>query len=285
MLNYLHDFKELEKMKYVVCFSGGHSSALTAIETVKKAGKENVILLNHNISAEVEHKDIKRFKQDIADYLDLSITYANMDGWEIKTPLRICRELGALVNPNGMQALCTYNLKTKPFHEWLAENYPADIEHVREDLKIIYGFDMQEKHRIQRRAGIMATMGYKTDYPLALWKRTIDRTEDIGIKRPITYRIYKHANCEGCLKAGKQQWYITYCLRPDIFQEAKETESELGYSILKKNYLEELESEFKEMKYEKNICPSQKTDPNTFWANVERIMPEQQSLFPCECAI
>ena len=48
-------------MKYIVCYSGGHSSALVAIEAVRKYGKEDVILLNHNISPEVEHKDIKRF--------------------------------------------------------------------------------------------------------------------------------------------------------------------------------------------------------------------------------
>lgn len=35
--------------KAIVCFSGGHSSALVAIEAVRKYGKNNVILLNHNI--------------------------------------------------------------------------------------------------------------------------------------------------------------------------------------------------------------------------------------------
>lgn len=68
--------------KYVVCYSGGHSSALVAVEAVRKAGKENVILLNHDISPEVEHEDIKRFKQEVADYLGIEITYANMPGWE-----------------------------------------------------------------------------------------------------------------------------------------------------------------------------------------------------------
>lgn len=37
-------------MKYVVCYSGGHSSALAAVETVRQHGAENVILLNHDIS-------------------------------------------------------------------------------------------------------------------------------------------------------------------------------------------------------------------------------------------
>jgi PP-loop superfamily ATP-utilizing enzyme len=44
-------------MKYIVCYSGGHSSALVAIEAVRKYGKENVILLNHDISPNVEDAD------------------------------------------------------------------------------------------------------------------------------------------------------------------------------------------------------------------------------------
>jgi PP-loop superfamily ATP-utilizing enzyme len=61
----------MSKVKYVVCFSGGHSSALVAIETVRKYGKENVILLNHDISISVEDEDIKRFKNEVAQYLDI----------------------------------------------------------------------------------------------------------------------------------------------------------------------------------------------------------------------
>lgn len=45
-------------MKYIVCFSGGHSSALAAIEVTRKSGKENVVLLNHDISPNVEDADV-----------------------------------------------------------------------------------------------------------------------------------------------------------------------------------------------------------------------------------
>ena len=37
-------------MKHIVCYSGGHSSALVAVEVVRKFGKENVVLLNHDIN-------------------------------------------------------------------------------------------------------------------------------------------------------------------------------------------------------------------------------------------
>ena len=60
----------------------GVSSALTAIEAVRKYGRDNIILLNHNISSHVEHGDIKRFKQEVADYLGIKITYADAENFE-----------------------------------------------------------------------------------------------------------------------------------------------------------------------------------------------------------
>jgi hypothetical protein len=271
------------KMIHTVCFSGGHSSALTAIETVKKYGKENTILLNHDISPEVEDEDIKRFKQDISNYLDMPITYANMDGWETKTPLKVCVEIAAFKVDNGT-ALCTNRLKTEPFKKWLKENFPADINNIRDDMRVIYGFDMQEQERIQRRVGVMASMGYRTEYPLATWERTIEKTEDIGIQRPSTYKLFRHANCKGCLKAGRQQWYLVYCLYPELFEQAKEAEDSIGYSIIKGIYLEEIEPKFKKMMCQ-GIIPSEKLKPQQFWAIVKRIIRESQDSMPCECAL
>lgn len=271
--------------KYIVCLSGGHSSALVAIEAVRKVGKENVILLNHDISPEVEDADIKRFKNDISNYLDIPITYANMEGWETKTPLRICKEIGAFKVGNG-SALCTNRLKTVPFYKWLAENYSIEKGQMYEGIKILYGFDKSEPSRIQRRVGIMQIKGYYTDFPLAYWNRTIEKTEDTGIKRPTTYKIYRHANCKGCLKAGRQQWYLTFCLNPEIWEEAKEAESKIGYSILKDTYLEELEPKFKQMRC-RGIIPTEKMKPQTFWAMVKKELPPegQMTFLPCECAL
>lgn len=263
-------------MKYIVCYSGGHSSALVAIETVRKYGKENVILLNHNISSEVEHEDIKRFKQEAADYLGIEITYANAVNYEHMTPIE-CMKKGK-GNSFGL-IHCTMMLKTKPFYKYLEENCKD-----KENYTILYGFDENEEHRIYRRSSFLTAMGYKSDYPLAYWDRTIESTEEIGIKRPVTYRIYKHANCIGCLKAGRQHWYAVYCMRPDIFEQAKQAESELGYSIIKDVFLSELEPKFQEMRDEKRICPNDKMDSNSFWAKVKNTLPEQETLFPCDCS-
>lgn len=270
-------------MKYVVAFSGGMSSSLAAIEAVRKVGKENVLLVNNNLSPEIEDNDIKRFKDDISNYLDIPITYANMDGWENKTPIKVCRELSAFKYANGM-AICTSKLKTEPFRKWLSENYPADSDHVNKEATILYGFDITEPERIQRRSSIMATKGYRTDFPLAFWNRTISDTYEIGINKPRTYKILKHANCFGCLKAGIQHWYIVYCLRPVIFQEALDAENDIGYSIINGHYLQELIPRYEDMK-KKGICPNDKENSAKFWAKVDKILPEQLSFLPCDCAL
>ena len=189
--------------KHIICYSGGHSSALVAIEVARKYKDEKIILLNHNINSNYEDKDIKRFKNEIAEYLWLDITYANYEGME--NPIN---HLDLSIKKKGFKfgnnVMCTYELKTKPFHKWLKENY-------NENDIIYYGFDKDEMHRVQRRIGILTKDGYKSDYPLALWKdRTIIETKEIGIRKPLQYCSFKHSNCIGCLKAGRQHWYVVY---------------------------------------------------------------------------
>ncbi len=249
-------------MKYIVCYSGGHSSALAAVETVRRHGAENTILLNHNISPEVEHPDIKRFKDEVAAHLGLPIAYANMPGWETLTPLKIALAKKGFQYKPG-QALCTYNLKTLPFYKWLADNFPD------RDCVIVYGFDSTERHRMERRASILAAMGYKAEFPLAQDGHTVRAIEELGIKRPCTYANQKHANCAGCLKAGRQHWYWVYCLHPAIFKEALAAEAQIGHSIIKGIYLEKLAPTFQRMK-EKGIEPQDTERPQAFWARVRR---------------
>lgn len=255
-------------MKYVVCYSGGNSSALVAIEAVKKYGSENIILLNHNICGRVEHEDIKRFKDEIAEYLDIEITYANMKGWEEKDQFDVCVGIGAFKVGTGTE-LCTNRMKTEPFEKWLKYNYPVSPGETRQDITLLYGFDPKEKNRTERRERILGMKGYLTDFPLSNWKRTLSDTEEIGIKKPITYNTFKHANCVGCLKAGKQHWYIVYSLYPEIWKKAKWAESQIGYSIIKGTFLKDLEPKFASMK-ERGIVPTEKIKPQTFWKLVRK---------------
>lgn len=268
-------------MKHLVCYSGGHSSALVAIEVVRRFGKENVILLNHDIISSSEALDIKRFKKEVAAYLDIEVTYCNMMGWEKKDQFDVVIEAGAFKVGNGT-ALCTNRMKTQPFEDYLEDTFPE------KDAVIYYGFDKNETQRIQRRSSHLGSLGFRTDYPLALWERTIQATEEIGIQRPNTYSQFKHANCVGCLKAGKQHWYIVYCTRPDIWTRAKHAEDMIEYSILRDEYLEDLEPLFQEMK-DYGIEPNEHMNQSTFWSGVKKSLKSAQGMnlfqeeLPCEC--
>jgi hypothetical protein len=132
-------------------------------------------------------------------------------------------------------------------------------------------------------------MGYRTGFPLALWKeseRTIYSTSDVGILPPNTYNDFKHANCTGCLKAGKQHWYIVYCTRPDIWSKGKEAEDIIGYTIIKDSSLEELEPMFQRMKLA-GITTTEHEKAVTFFARVRKTFREmevtEEDVLPCEC--
>lgn len=144
---------------HIICFSGGESSALTAIEVSRKFGVESLILLNHDIIGTSEDADIKRYKNEIAEYIGVPVTYANMKDWHSKDQFDVVVEAGAFKVGSGT-ALCTSRMKTEPFYEWLR------INEVDQSSILYYGFDLREPARVQRRAQILGVMGYRTAFPL-----------------------------------------------------------------------------------------------------------------------
>lgn len=151
-----------------------------------------------------------------------------------------------------------------------------------------------ESARIQRRTGILGAQGYKTGYPLAFNQedRTVFSTSDVGVLPPNTYENFKHANCVGCLKAGKQHWYVVYCTRKDIWEKAKWAEDEIGYSIIKGTYLVELEEMFEKMK-QSGVPTTEHIVHQTFWKIArssvkeyeKQMEKEEQDNKPCECVL
>lgn len=269
-------------MKRIVCYSGGESSALVAIEVSRRFGNDNLVLLNHDISPNVESGDIKRFKREVADYIGVPITYANMEGWRELDQFDVCMKAGAFKVGNGQShPICSSRMKTEPFMRYLEAN------HADKNCIIYYGFDAHETHRVQRRSSIMGLLGYRTDYPLATWKKnSLVTIKEIGVEPPNAYEQFLHANCAGCLKAGMQHWYVVYCTRPDIWEKGKLAEDIIGYSIIPGHYLVELEPKFARMKCA-GIIPTEHIDQQRFWADVESIIGDkaEPDLFskPCEC--
>lgn len=273
-------------MKHICCYSGGHSSALVAVEVARKYGPENVVLVNHDLHFTVEDQDIKRFKREVAEYLGIQITFANYKGQRAVEvdQFDVCVQAKAFKVRDGSE-LCTSRLKTEPFREWLADN-AAPSQSV-----VYYGFDANETKRIQRRSGVMGCMGYRTDYPLALWKdRTVRQTEELGVARPGTYGVFKHGNCVACLKAGWQHWYIVYCERPDLWLKGKWAEERIGYAIHHDDtgpvYLEDMEPRFADMKAA-GVPATEHVQHQTFWAMARKVVKIHQAQareMPCECA-
>ncbi len=280
-------------MKHIVCFSGGHSSALVAEAVVRRYGAANVVLLNHNIHPSKEDTDVKRFKLEVSAAVGVPITYANCKGLledELPDQFDI-----SLENPDGGKgfkqpgtgnAFCTHYLKTKPFSDFLAAHYPPG------SATIYYGFDDDEQHRIARRRMILDAKGYATCFPLAEWPDTLESIEALGITPPLTYSTYRHANSAGCLKGGMQHWYVTFCHRPDVYDKADATEQRLGYSILsdarggtkKPLFLKDLREVFARMR-----CAGVPDTEHYPEAKFKRYLrqyrlPELSLFAPCECA-
>lgn len=273
-------------MDHIVCFSGGESSARVAWAVMNKFGRENTILLNHDISPDVEPSDVKRFKSEFANMLGIPITYANHDMFPNVDQFDVTIKSKAFKVKNG-QELCTSRLKTEPFNKFLNQNYPD------KNCIVYYGFDADETVRIQRRSSIMGSMGFKTDYPLALWNENIPSSHELGVAPPLVYDIFRHANCIGCLKAGKQHWYIVYCYRRDIFNRGKIAEEIIGHSILNGVYLEDLEPLFEQL-FSMGITTTEHEDGRTFFARARKALEnfDQSDFFqdfepvkPCECVI
>lgn len=281
-------------MKHVVCFSKGHSSGLVAIEVTRKFGKENVILLNNNLSSRVESEDVKRFGNEISEYLGIPLTYANcagiIDPDELPDQFDVCIKKKGFKQPDSGNAFCTWVLKTEPFYKWLNANIP------NQECIIYYGYDNTPKEILRKvkKTAIMLKDGWETDYVLIDWKdRTIHNTEQVGIRRPNSYEKYKHANCEGCLKAGMQHWYVTYCNRYDLYEKGKKTEKTIGYTILRKTTnnvtvpisLEELEPTFKRMKCA-GVPDTEHLERGKFKKYLKRFGVEEVSMFmPCDCVV
>ena len=208
--------------------------------------------------------DVKRFKREGSAYLQVPVVYANYaqsvfssDGGfvtdenpPVLDQFEICEKHSAFKPPVGTE-ICTSRLKTEPFVKWIDHFFPI------KNCVVYYGFDLNEKVRVQRRSSALASMGLRGDFPLALWDRTVASSADIGVTPPNTYDCFKHANCIGCLKAGRQHWYVVFCRYPDVFERAKLAEDRIGFSIMKGETLEDCEPLFVRMRErERFLLPS-----------------------------
>lgn len=225
---------ESNNLKHIIMFSGGASSAYVAKWVVDRYGKENCILLFTN--TQVEDEDNYRFMEDVANYIDLEITYRT-DG---RTPEDVFFEQKFL--GNSRHAACSHELKVKQTILFLNELILQGVHPI-----LYFGISAEEDHRI---ASLTSNYGHEFSldvldehgeiielnelgirFPLGNMIRTTNDVHSIiekewSIPLPRMYKMgFKHANCAGkCVRAGMHHFANLYRVWPDRYKEFEDME-------------------------------------------------------------
>ena len=177
-----------------------------------------------------QHPDSLRFIKDCEKVLGKKITILQSN---YKSVDNVIKTFGFINGPYG--AKCTEILKKRVRKEW---------EYGKKDLTYVWGFDVDERHRAERLLESMPE--FKHEFPLidnSLTKQDCHAIADrLGIKRPKMYDLgYQNNNCVGCIKGGMWYWNKIRTDFPEVFESSAKLERDIGASIIKGVYLDELE--------------------------------------------
>ena len=184
------------------------------------------------IDIEDQHPDSMRFIHDCERVLGKKVTilyspfYRNVE--------QVCTSVRYVNGVHG--APCTRMLKKQVRKRW-------ELDHMTDDLTYVWGMDCNEKHRAERI--IEGFPQVKHEFPLIDKGFTKDDAHGIcrqlGIKRPAMYDMgYNNNNCIGCVKGGAGYWNKIRQDFPEVFERRAKMEREIGHSILKDCFLDEL---------------------------------------------
>lgn len=187
------------------------------------------------IDIQDQHRDGIRFIKDLETVIGKEIEILQSKQYSCVGD--VCRAFRFVNSAYG--AKCTEVLKKRVRKEW--ENL-----HKGEDITYVRGFDCNEKHRADRLVETMVDFSH--EFPLiekGLTKQDAHGIcEALGIKRPVMYDMgYQNNNCIGCIKGGKGYWNKIRKDFPDVFEDRAKMEREIGHSIIKDCYLDELDPE------------------------------------------
>lgn len=185
------------------------------------------------IDIEDQHPDSMRFIKDCEKVLGKEIEILKSPYGNVENCVRT---LGVLKMPNGF-AGCTNWLKKRVRKEW-------EFEHREYDITYVWGFDCTEKHRAERLEETM--IEFEHCFPLI--SRNLSKADThamcifLNVKRPLMYDLgYNNNNCIGCIKGGMGYWNKIRVDFPEVFESRAKLERDIGYSILKECFLDELD--------------------------------------------
>ena len=187
------------------------------------------------IDIDDQHTDSMRFIKDCEKILGKEIEILKSE--QYKSVDEVIRGHGIIKNPFTQYAPCTNVLKKRVRKKW-------EQEHAEYNITYVWGFDVDESKRADRLRESM--FEYEHEFPLidkGLSKKDVHAiAEDLGIKRPLMYELgYNNNNCIGCVKGGMGYWNKIREDFPEVFNSRAKLERDIGASIIKGVYLDELE--------------------------------------------
>ena len=207
-------------------FSGGVSSAV-AIKIV--CDELDKIVYTH---IDDQHPDTMRFIRDCETWFGKPVTIMQSP---FKSVDNVCRFTSFIRSPAG--AVCTRILKREVRKEF---------ERNTAVLSVVWGLDCTETERADRIRTAMPNHSHR--FPLIDERMTkADAHKALrasGIKRPAMYDLgYHNNNCIGCVKGGMGYWNKIRIDFPDVFASRSKLERDIGFSILSRSWLDELDPE------------------------------------------
>lgn len=233
----------MENKKLKVCWLSAGVSSFIAGYLEKDTIDEYIY-----IDIADQHPDSMRFIKDCEKVLGKKTTI--LKSLEYKDVDDVFRKKGATHIIKTGYAPCTNLLKKEVRNKW-------QQEHAEYDITYVWGFDLKEKHRAENM--IKNHPEYKHEFPLIEKELSKEEVHGmlkiLGIKRPVMYDLgYNNNNCVGCIKGGMGYWNKIRVDFPEVFAKRAKLERELGMSILKQCYLDELEPNRGRIKYANEEC-------------------------------
>ena len=187
------------------------------------------------IDVEDQHPDSMRFIKDCEKKIGKQVTvlsslfYSNVE--------QVCKSVRYVNGVNG--APCTRALKKQVRKRW-------ELDHMTDDLTYVWGMDCVEVKRAERLRQNFPQV--KHEFPLI--DKGLTKADahgmllELGIKRPAMYDLgYNNNNCIGCVKGGAGYWNKIRKDFPDVFEARARMEREIGHSMIKGCFLDELPSD------------------------------------------
>ena len=179
-----------------------------------------------------QHPDSIRFINDCEKIIGKKVTVLKSE--EYDSVEDVIKDVRFINSPYG--APCTGMLKKKVRKIW-------EGKHLDYDLTYVWGMDASERNRAERL--IESFPEFHHEFPLIDKGFSKDEchglADRLGLKRPVMYDMgFPNNNCIGCVKGGMWYWNQIRKYFPDVFASRAKLEREIGHSIIKGCFLDEL---------------------------------------------